>query len=285
MIATIINGKEVAQDIRSELAQEVAGLKEQGITPGLTVVLVGNDPASESYVKGKMRGCEEVGIRSEVIRMPDTTTQEELLAVVERLNQDPNVHGILVQLPLPAQIAEKAVIEAIDPAKDVDGFHPINVGKLVVGEDTFVSCTPAGIVELIKRTGTQIKGKNVVVVGRSNIVGKPVSLLMLQEHATVTICHSQTVNLAEVTKKADILIVAVGRAGLIGKEHVAPGTLVIDVGVNRNEAGKLVGDVRFDEVAEIAQWITPVPGGVGPLTITMLLKNTVKAARKLYHKD
>lgn len=281
MAATIINGKEVAQQIRAEIAGEVAQLKEKGINPALTVVLIGEDPASQSYVRGKIRGCEEVGIRSEVIRMPDTITQDELLQTVERLNQNPNIHGILVQLPLPPQIEEKAVIDAIHPDKDVDGFHPINVGKLLIGEDTFVSCTPAGIVELIKRTGTSLKGKRVVVIGRSNIVGKPVSQLLLQENATVTICHSHTVNLAEITRQAEILIVAVGRAGLIGKEHVSPGTLVIDVGVNRNEAGKLVGDVRFDEVAEVAEWITPVPGGVGPLTITMLLKNTVKAAKRL----
>lgn len=285
MAANIINGKEVAQDIRAELAKEVAALKEKGVFPALTVILVGDDPASQSYVKGKMRGCEEVGIRSEVIRMPDTTSQAELLETVERLNQNPNVHGILVQLPLPPQIADKAVIDAIDPRKDVDGFHPVNVGKLLIGEDTFVSCTPAGIVELIKRTGTSLAGKRVVVVGRSNIVGKPVSLLLLQEHATVTICHSRTANLADITRQAEILIVAVGRAGLIGKEHVSPGTVVIDVGVNRSDAGKLVGDVRFDEVAEIAEWITPVPGGVGPLTITMLLKNTVKAAKRIENID
>ncbi len=285
VLATILSGKEVAQDIRADIAKEVDRLKEKGVTPALTVVLVGEDPASQSYVTGKMRACEEVGMRSEVIRMPDTISQQELLDTVERLNQNPNVHGILVQLPLPPQIEEKAVIETIDPRKDVDGFHPINIGKLMIGDDTFVSCTPAGIIELIKRTGTSLKGKRVVVVGRSNIVGKPVSLLLLQEHATVTICHSHTQDLTAITKQADVLIVAVGRAGLIGKEHVSPGTVVIDVGVNRNEAGKLVGDVRFDEVLDQASWITPVPGGVGPLTITMLLKNTVKAAKQIENVD
>lgn len=284
-MATILSGKEVAQDIRADIAKDVDRLKEKGVVPALTVVLVGEDPASQSYVTGKMRACEEVGMRSEVIRMPDSITQQELLDTVERLNQNPNVHGILVQLPLPPQIEEKAVIETIDPRKDVDGFHPINIGKLMIGDDTFVSCTPAGIIELIKRTGTSLKGKRVVVVGRSNIVGKPVSLLLLQEHATVTICHSHTQDLESITKQADVLIVAVGRAGLIGKEHVSPGTVVIDVGVNRNEAGKLVGDVRFDEVVDHAGWITPVPGGVGPLTITMLLKNTVKAAKQIENID
>ena len=284
-MATILSGKEVAQDIRADIAKDVDRLKEKGVVPALTVVLVGEDPASQSYVTGKMRACEEVGMRSEVIRMPDSITQQELLDTVERLNQNPNVHGILVQLPLPPQIEEKAVIETIDPRKDVDGFHPINIGKLMIGDDTFVSCTPAGIIELIKRTGTSLKGKRVVVVGRSNIVGKPVSLLLLQEHATVTICHSHTQDLASITKQADVLIVAVGRAGLIGKEHVSPGTVVIDVGVNRNEAGKLVGDVRFDEVVDHAGWITPVPGGVGPLTITMLLKNTMKAAKQIENID
>ena len=284
-MATILSGKEVAQDIRADIAKEVERLKEKGVVPALSVVLVGEDPASQSYVTGKMRACEEVGMRSEVIRMPDSITQQELLDTVERLNQNPNVHGILVQLPLPPQIEEKAVIETIDPRKDVDGFHPINIGKLMIGDDTFVSCTPAGIIELIKRTGTSLKGKRVVVVGRSNIVGKPVSLLLLQEHATVTVCHSHTQDLASITKQADVLIVAVGRAGLIGKEHVSPGTVVIDVGVNRNEAGKLVGDVRFNEVVDQAGWITPVPGGVGPLTITMLLKNTVKAAKQIENID
>ncbi|MFP3387848.1 bifunctional methylenetetrahydrofolate dehydrogenase/methenyltetrahydrofolate cyclohydrolase FolD [Brevibacillus sp. SIMBA_040] len=280
MAATILQGKEVAQSIRFELANEVADLKEQGIVPGLTVVLVGDDPASHSYVRGKSKGCEEVGIRSEMILKDASTTEEELLAIIQELNENPNVNGILVQLPLPAHISEAAVIEAIHPEKDVDGFHPISVGNMVLGNETMLPCTPHGIIELIKRTGTTIAGKHAVVIGRSNIVGKPVSLLLQQENATVTMCHSRTQNLEEYTRKADILVVATGKAHMIGKEHVKPGAVVIDVGVNRIETGKLVGDVKFDEVQEVASFLTPVPGGVGPMTITMLLKNTVMAARK-----
>lgn len=280
MAATILQGKEVAQSIRFELANEVADLKEQGIVPGLTVVLVGDDPASHSYVRGKSKGCEEVGIRSELILKDASTTEEELLSIIQELNENPNVNGILVQLPLPAHISEAAVIEAIHPEKDVDGFHPISVGNMVLGNETMLPCTPHGIIELIKRTGTSIAGKHAVVIGRSNIVGKPVSLLLQQENATVTMCHSRTQNLEEYTRKADILVVATGRAHMIGKEHVKPGAVVIDVGVNRIESGKLVGDVKFDEVQEVASFLTPVPGGVGPMTITMLLKNTVMAARK-----
>ncbi|NGQ94705.1 bifunctional methylenetetrahydrofolate dehydrogenase/methenyltetrahydrofolate cyclohydrolase FolD [Brevibacillus sp. SYP-B805] len=285
MAAIVIDGKEVAKSIRAELAAEVKELAQQGIVPALTVILVGEDPASHSYVRGKVKGCEEVGIRSEVIRMPDTTSQQELLETIAHLNENPNVHGILVQLPLPAHISEKAVIDAILPEKDVDGFHPINVGNMMIGEDAFLPCTPYGIVEMIKRTGVELTGKRVVVVGRSNIVGKPVAQLLLQENATVTMCHSRTTNLEEVTRQADILIVAVGKPGIIGREHVTPGTFVIDVGVNRLETGKLTGDVRFDEVAPIASYITPVPGGVGPMTITMLLKNTIKAARLLAKEE
>jgi len=280
MAATIVQGKEVAQSIRAELASEVAELKKQGIIPGLTVVLIGDDPASQSYVRGKSKGCAEVGIASEVILKDASTTEEELLAIIQQLNENSNVNGILVQLPLPPHISETAVIEAIRPEKDVDGFHPISIGNMVLGNDTFLPCTPHGIIELIKRTGTQIAGKHAVVIGRSNIVGKPVSLLLQQENATVTMCHSRTQNLAEFTRKADILVVATGRAHMIGKEHVKPGAVVIDVGVNRIETGKLVGDVKFDEVKEVASFLTPVPGGVGPMTITMLLKNTVAAARK-----
>lgn len=280
MAATILQGKEVAQSIRFELANEVADLKEQGIVPGLTVVLVGDDPASHSYVRGKSKGCEEVGIRSELILKDASTTEEELLMIIQELNENPNVNGVLVQLPLPAHISEAAVIEAIHPEKDVDGFHPISVGNMVLGNETMLPCTPHGIIELIKRTGTTIAGKHAVVIGRSNIVGKPVSLLLQQENATVTMCHSRTQNLEEYTRKADILVVATGKAHMIGKEHVKPGAVVIDVGVNRIETGKLVGDVKFDEVQEVASFLTPVPGGVGPMTITMLLKNTVMAARK-----
>jgi methylenetetrahydrofolate dehydrogenase (NADP+)/methenyltetrahydrofolate cyclohydrolase len=280
MAATIIDGKEVAKSIREELANEVQHLKQQGIVPGLTVILVGDDPASHSYVRGKAKGCEEVGIHSEVIRLDASTSQAELLNTIHRLNENPNVHGILVQLPLPAHISEEAVIDAIHPEKDVDGFHPISVGNMVIGRDTFLPCTPHGIIELIKRTGTSLEGKHAVVIGRSNIVGKPVSLLLQRENATVTMCHSRTKDLAAYTRKADILVVAVGKPHFIGKEHVAPGAVVIDVGVNRVESGKLVGDVKFDEVSEVAGFITPVPGGVGPMTITMLLKNTVAAAKR-----
>ncbi|ASJ53299.1 bifunctional methylenetetrahydrofolate dehydrogenase/methenyltetrahydrofolate cyclohydrolase [Brevibacillus formosus] len=280
MAATILQGKEVAQSIRAELANEVAELKKQGIVPGLTVVIVGDDPASHSYVRGKAKGCEEVGISSEIIMKDADITEEELLVIIQQLNENPNVNGILVQLPLPAHISEQAVIEAIAPEKDVDGFHPISIGNMVLGNDTMLPCTPHGIIELIKRTGTPLAGKHAVVIGRSNIVGKPVSLLLQQENATVTMCHSRTQNLEEYTQKADILVVATGRAHMIGKEHVKPGAVVIDVGVNRIETGKLVGDVKFDEVKEVASFLTPVPGGVGPMTITMLLKNTVAAAKK-----
>lgn len=281
MSAEIINGKEVSQSIKDELKVEVASLKEKGIIPGLSVILVGDDPASHSYVKGKAKASDEVGIKSEVIRKEDTISQEELLAEVNRLNNDPSVHGILVQLPLPKHIEEEAIINAINPAKDVDGFHPMNVGKMVIGEDAFLPCTPHGIIELIKRTGTDLKGKHAVVVGRSNIVGKPVSILLLREHATVTICHSRTKNLKEITQQADILVAAIGKAQIITEEYVSPGTLVIDVGVNRIESGKLVGDVDFEGVSKVASFITPVPGGVGPMTITMLMKNTVEAAKRI----
>lgn len=280
MTAVVVDGKEVAKSIRQELKDEVAQLKKEGMIPGLTVILVGNNPASESYVRGKVKGCEEVGIRSELIRKDTSITQEELLAIIKDLNQNPNVHGILVQLPLPSHISEEAVIMAIDPSKDVDGFHPISVGNMVIGTDSFLPCTPHGIIELIKRTGTEISGKHAVVIGRSNIVGKPVSLLLQRENATVTMCHSRTKNLREYTLKADILIVAVGRAHFIGADDVAPGTVVIDVGVNRIETGELVGDVDFTEVRDVASFITPVPGGVGPMTITMLLANTVKSAKQ-----
>lgn len=282
MSAQIISGKEVAASIREELKLEVAELIKKGVLPGLSVILVGTDPASQSYVKAKAKACEEIGMKSEVIRMEETTTQEQLLAEVKRLNEDASVHGILVQLPLPDHIEEEAVINMINPMKDVDGFHPMSVGKMVIGEDAYLPCTPAGVIELIKRTGTEIKGKHAVVVGRSNIVGKPVSILLLREHATVTICHSRTKNLMEITKQADILIAAVGKAQMITEEYVSPGTVVIDVGVNRIESGKLVGDVDFEAVSKKASFITPVPGGVGPMTITMLLKNTVEAAKTIH---
>ena len=282
MSAKVISGKEVAKDIREELKVEVAELKEKGVIPGLSVILVGDDPASHSYVKGKAKGCEEVGIKSEVILKEATITQEELLAEIERLNEDATVHGILVQLPLPKHIDEDAVINAINPLKDVDGFHPITVGRMMIGQDAYLPCTPHGIIELIKRTGTDLTGKHAVVIGRSNIVGKPVSILLLKENATVTITHSKTKNLKEVTKQADIIIAAMGRAQVITKDYVSEGAIVIDVGVNRIESGKLVGDVDFEQVSEVASFITPVPGGVGPMTITMLLKNTVEAAKRIH---
>jgi methylenetetrahydrofolate dehydrogenase (NADP+)/methenyltetrahydrofolate cyclohydrolase len=283
MSAQIISGKEVAAEIRAALTEEVSGLKEQGIHPGLAVILIGDDPASHSYVKGKEKACHEIGIYSEVVRRDASITQEELLGMIEEYNKNPNIHGILVQLPLPKHISEKAVIDAISPEKDVDGFTPINVGNMLIGDDCYLPCTPHGIIELIKRSGQGIEGKHAVVIGRSNIVGKPVAMLLLQENATVTVAHSRTKDLAAITRQADILVVAVGRAEMIGVDHVKPGAVVIDVGVNRNEHGKLVGDVHFESVKEVASYLTPVPGGVGPMTITMLMKNTVEAAKKLAH--
>jgi methylenetetrahydrofolate dehydrogenase (NADP+)/methenyltetrahydrofolate cyclohydrolase len=279
MAAELIKGKEVATTIRQRLKEETEALKTRGIVPGLTVLLVGDDPASLSYVKGKVKACGEVGLRSDLKRYPATIREEELLKEIQTCNEDDTVDGILVQLPLPKHIDERKVIEAISPEKDVDGFHPVSVGKMVIGEETFYSCTPAGIIEMVKSKNIDIAGKHVVIVGRSNIVGKPAGLLFLKENATVTYCHSKTVGLSNYTRQADILVVAVGRAGIIGKEDVKPGAVVIDVGVNRNAEGKLVGDVRFDEVKEVASYLTPVPGGVGPMTITMLLANTIKAAK------
>ncbi|OQP05746.1 bifunctional methylenetetrahydrofolate dehydrogenase/methenyltetrahydrofolate cyclohydrolase [Geobacillus sp. 46C-IIa] len=284
MTAQIISGTELAKTIRAQLANEAATLKANGIEPGLAVILVGDDPASHSYVKGKQKACSEVGIRSLLYTFPATVSEEELLAKIRELNADPTVHGILVQLPLPNHIREWSVIETIAPEKDVDGFHPINVGKMMIGQPAFLPCTPHGVLVMVKSAGIDIAGKHVVVVGRSNIVGKPVGQLFLREHATVTYAHSKTPDLAAITRQADILIVAVGKARLIGPEHVKPGAAVIDVGVNRLESGKLCGDVDFDAVKEAAGYITPVPGGVGPMTITMLLHNTMEAARQLAAK-
>lgn len=279
MTAQVINGKEFAKSYRERINQEVAELVDKGIQPGLAVVLVGDDPASQTYVNGKIKACEETGIYSKSFRLESNVTQQEVVDLVTELNQDPNIHGILVQLPLPKHMNEEAIIDTISPEKDVDGFHPISVGNLSIGKETFLPCTPHGVIELIKSTGISMEGKHAVVVGRSNIVGKPVSLLLLHENATVTMCHSRTKNLEEHTRQADILVVAVGIAHLIKKEHVKDGAIVIDVGMNRLD-GKLTGDVLFDEVKEVASHITPVPGGVGPMTITMLMQNTVISARR-----
>ncbi|WP_027407745.1 bifunctional methylenetetrahydrofolate dehydrogenase/methenyltetrahydrofolate cyclohydrolase FolD [Anoxybacteroides tepidamans] len=285
MTAQIISGTELAKEKRAQLAREVEELKREGIEPGLAVILVGDNPASHSYVKAKQKACAEIGIRSTLQTFPETITESFLLEQIKQLNNDSSVHGILVQLPLPSHINELKVIEAIAPKKDVDGFHPINIGRMMVGQKTFLPCTPYGILFMVQSLGVEIAGKHVVVVGRSNIVGKPVGQLFLREHATVTYCHSKTKNLPEITRQADILIVAVGKANLIGAEHVKEGAVVIDVGVNRLETGKLCGDVRFEEVKEIASYLTPVPKGVGPMTITMLLHNTVEAAREYAHRQ
>lgn len=284
MTAQMISGKDVAAEIKLKLEQEVQDLLQQGITPGLTVVVVGEDPASQVYVRNKGKECEKIGMRSEIIRLPETTSEAELLSILDQLNHNVDVHGILVQLPLPKHISEEAILLAIDPAKDVDGFHPVNVGNMVIGGESYLPCTPAGVIELIKRTGLDMSGKHAVIIGRSNIVGKPVSMLLLRENATVTICHSRTNNIQDITKQADILIAAVGRANLVKRDWVKPGAVVIDVGVNRLDTGKLAGDVDFEDVKEVAGYITPVPGGVGPMTITMLLQNTLQAAKRSTQK-
>ena len=279
-MANFIDGKQIAGSVRAELAEEVSSLKERGVEPTLAVVLVGEDPASCVYVRNKKKGCEEIGIRSEEYRLPEETTQEELLELIEELNARVDLDGILVQMPLPPQISDEAVIAAISPTKDVDAFHPTNVGHIMAGDFTFLPCTPAGIMELLHRSGVSVEGKHCVVVGRSNIVGKPMAMLLLHENGTVTICHSKTPDLAAVCKTADILVVVVGKAGFITRDMVKEGAVVIDVGINRNAEGKLCGDVDTATVAEVASMITPVPGGVGPMTITMLLKNTITAAQR-----
>ncbi|ASA23121.1 bifunctional methylenetetrahydrofolate dehydrogenase/methenyltetrahydrofolate cyclohydrolase FolD [Paenibacillus donghaensis] len=280
MTAAIISGKQVSDEIRIDIAREVAGLAERGVKPGLAVILVGEDAGSQVYVRNKEKSCISLGFHSEVYRLDASTSQQELLALVEQLNTNNDIDGILVQLPLPAHIEEKAVIDAIAVEKDVDGFHPVNVGNLVIGADSLLPCTPAGVIELIKRTGTGLAGKHAVVIGRSNIVGKPVSLLLQREHATVTMCHSRTANMAELSRQADILVVAIGRANFIDASYVKPGAVVIDVGMNRLDNGKLAGDVDFESAKEVAGYITPVPGGVGPMTITMLMSNTLVAAKR-----
>jgi methylenetetrahydrofolate dehydrogenase (NADP+)/methenyltetrahydrofolate cyclohydrolase len=278
-MVSIIDGNKIAQDIRNEVRQRAISLKEQkGIIPGLAVVLVGEDPASQVYVGRKAKACAEVGFLSREYKLPADTSEIRLLEIIAELNKDQLIHGILVQLPLPKNISTDKIIAAIDPHKDVDGFHPFNVGGLVTGSPLFIPCTPRGIMELIVRIGIDLKGKEAVVVGRSNIVGKPIALLLLAQHATVTICHSRTKDLPAVTRRADILIAAIGKAQMIKADMVKDGTIVIDVGVNRLENGKLAGDVDFNEVAPKASYITPVPGGVGPMTIAMLMKNTLDAA-------
>ncbi|WP_026676258.1 bifunctional methylenetetrahydrofolate dehydrogenase/methenyltetrahydrofolate cyclohydrolase FolD [Fictibacillus gelatini] len=282
MAAVLLNGKELAEKKQAEMKSEVEHLADKGIVPGLAVIIVGANPASQTYVRSKVKACEKVGMHSVLVELPETVTEEELLDQVEKFNKDRSIHGILVQLPLPDHISEQKVIETIIPEKDVDGFHPVNVGKMMLGQECFISCTPYGILELIKAYELPMEGKHVVVVGRSNIVGKPVGQLMLNENATVTYCHSKTENLKEITSQGDILIVAVGRPKMIGKDMVKEGAVVIDVGINRMEDGKLCGDVDFEDCLEKASYITPVPKGVGPMTITMLLANTIQSAKRAY---
>ncbi|MBE6589929.1 MAG: bifunctional methylenetetrahydrofolate dehydrogenase/methenyltetrahydrofolate cyclohydrolase FolD [Ruminococcaceae bacterium] len=279
-MAMRIDGKAISAQIREELKAECAAfVAETGVLPGLAVIIVGEDPASQVYVRNKKKGCEEVGFFSDGYELPADTTQEELNALVDRLNADERIHGILVQLPLPKHLNETEVLLRIDPSKDVDAFHPYNVGKIMIGDYSFLPCTPAGVMALLERSGIEIAGKKCVVIGRSNIVGKPMSMLLLHANGTVTVCHSKTRDLAAVTREADILVVAIGRADFVTADMVKPGAVVIDVGMNRRADGKLTGDVDFASVEPVASAITPVPGGVGPMTITMLLKNTLTAAK------
>ena len=280
MAAQIIDGKAIAKEIRQQIKDQVTQLVAAGKNPpGLAVVIVGNNPASRIYVNSKKKACAEVGIYSEEHVLSETVSEQELIALVHQLNQNPKINGILVQLPLPDHIEERKVIESIDPKKDVDGFHPVSIGNLLIGTPTFVPCTPAGIMVLLQKTGVELKGKRAVVIGRSNIVGKPVAILLLAQHATVTICHSRTKDLPAVAREADILVVAIGKPNFINGDAVKPGAVVIDVGVNRVD-DKLVGDVEFKSASKVAGFITPVPGGVGPMTIAMLLQNTLQAAKK-----
>lgn len=276
----IIDGKKISQEIKDELKEKVAQLKAEGTEIALAVIQVGDDPASSVYVRNKKRACEYIGIKSVAYEIPETTTQEELLSIIKDCNQNPEINGILVQLPLPDHIDEDTVIKAIAPEKDVDGFHPQSVGAMTIGEAGFLSCTPAGIIQLLKRSGVSIEGKECVVVGRSNIVGKPMALLLLRENGTVTVCHSRTKDLKEVTKRADILVVAIGKPKFIDETYVKEGAVVIDVGIHRNENNKLCGDVDYERVAPHTSAITPVPGGVGPMTIAMLMNNCVESVLK-----
>lgn len=278
-MSKIIDGKAVSAQVKERIKAETAELKKQGIEVGLAVVIVGDDPASKVYVRNKKRACEEVGFNSYEFALPEDTTEEQLLELVQKLNADDKVNGILVQLPLPKHLDDKVIINNILPEKDVDAFHPVNVGKIMIGDYSFLPCTPAGVMELIASSGTEIAGKECVVIGRSNIVGKPQAMLLLHKSGTVTVCHSKTKNLKEVCQRADILVAAVGRAKMITSDHIKEGAVVIDVGMNRDENGKLCGDVDFEDCKEKAGFITPVPGGVGPMTIAMLMQNTLTAAK------
>ncbi|EGO8081490.1 bifunctional methylenetetrahydrofolate dehydrogenase/methenyltetrahydrofolate cyclohydrolase [Enterococcus faecalis] len=279
-MSTVINGRELADQMQAEIQKDVEKMTQQGIQPGLVVLLVGENPASQTYVRNKERAAAKIGILSKVEKLPETISEEELLAEIDKYNQDSRFHGILVQLPLPKHIDEEKILLAIDPKKDVDGFHPMNLGRLFVGKPEMIPCTPYGIMKMFEAYDIDLTGKRAVVIGRSNIVGKPMAQLLLMKNATVTIAHSKTEHLAEVAKEADILVVAIGRGHFVTKEFVKPGAVVIDVGMNRNQEGKLIGDIAFDEVSEIASYITPVPKGVGPMTITMLMYQTVEAAKK-----
>lgn len=279
-MARIIDGKVISKEVRGEIAADVVAFKEKyGKAPGLAVIIVGSDPASQVYVRNKKRACEEVGFYSENYELPEETSQAELIELVEKLNDDENIHGILVQLPLPKHLNETEVLLKIRPEKDVDAFHPYNVGKIMIGNHDLLPCTPAGVMVLLERSGVEVNGRNCVVIGRSNIVGKPMAMLLLHAHGTVTVCHSKTENLAEICRGADILVASIGKPEFVTGDMVKDGAVVVDVGINRLENGKLVGDVNFAEVEPKASYITPVPGGVGPMTITMLLKNTLTAAK------
>ncbi|MCZ8537959.1 MULTISPECIES: bifunctional methylenetetrahydrofolate dehydrogenase/methenyltetrahydrofolate cyclohydrolase FolD [Paenisporosarcina] len=285
MSSALISGKEIGQEIRDDLTERIIYLKNQGITPGLAVILVGDNAASKTYVSNKQKTCEALGMNSRLLSFEADLTESELLQTIHSLNQDPSIHGILVQLPLPVHIGESAVLAAIDPAKDVDGFHPISVGKMMLGQETFLPCTPYGVMKLLEFSGIDPAGKHAVVVGRSHIVGKPMGQLLLQKDATVTYAHSKTPNLKEITLQADILVVAVGKTKIITSDYVKNGAVVIDVGMNRDENNRLCGDVDFETVKEKASYITPVPGGVGPMTITMLMANTVQSAENELRQD
>ena len=281
MSAQLIDGKTLAQEIRQEIAKDIELLVGQtGVCPGLAVVLVGDDPASAVYVRNKKKACDTAGLYVDDHALPATTTQEELLKLIDQLNNDPKIHGILVQLPLPSQIDSQAVLNTVLPDKDADGFHPYNIGRLVAGDPVFVPCTPKGVMRMIEATGQSVKGKRAVILGRSNIVGKPVAMLLMHQHATVTICHSRTNDLPGMCKEADILVAAIGKAQFVKSDMVKPGAIVIDVGINRLDDGRLVGDVDFEPVKEVAGWFSPVPGGVGPMTIAMLLANTLESAKR-----